>query len=61
MKGKNRIIGFALCLVMVFTSIAFTPDMLTASAKTKTELENDIAEYDKQIAATEALVNYLKF
>ena len=60
MKGKNRIIGFALCLVMVFTSIAFTPDMLTASAKTKTELENDIAEYDKQIAATEDKLEELK-
>ena len=60
MKGKNRIICLTLCLIMVFTSLVFTPDMLTASAKTKTELENDIAEFDKQIDAAEKKLEELK-
>ncbi len=60
MKGKNRIICLVLCLVMVLTSLVFTPDILTVSAKTKTELENDIAEYDKQIDEAEKKLEELK-
>ena len=60
MKGKNRIICLVLCLIMVFTSLVFTPDMLRASAATKAELEQDIAEYDKAIAASQKKLEELK-
>ena len=49
MKGKNRIACLMLCFIMVLTSFVFTPDILTASAKTKAELEAEIAGYDKEI------------
>ncbi len=60
MKAKNRIICLLLCLIMTLTSLVFTPDMLTASAKTKAELEDDIREYDKQIDAAQDKLADLK-
>ncbi len=60
MKGKNRIISLLLCLVLLATSLVITPDLFVAYAKTKNELENDIAEYDKQIDAAQDKLNDLK-
>ncbi|MBQ7294649.1 MAG: peptidoglycan DD-metalloendopeptidase family protein [Clostridia bacterium] len=60
MKAKNRILCLLLCFIMMLTSLILTPDVLTASAKTKTELEDDIREYDKQIDAAEDKLNELK-
>ncbi len=60
MKAKNRIICLLLCFVMLLTSWAFAPDIFTASAKSKSELEDDIREYDKQIDAAEDKLNELK-
>ncbi len=60
MKGKNKIICLIICFVMFFTSLVFSPDFITASAKSKNELEADIKEYDKQIDEAEEKLAELK-
>lgn len=60
MKIRNRIISLLLCFALMFTSLIFAPNIIMVSAKTKSELESDIKEYDKQIDAAEEKLNELK-
>lgn len=57
MEANKKIISLLLCFVMILTLLPLT---LGASAKTKSELEADVKEYDKQIAAAEDKLNELK-
>lgn len=59
MKSKKTLCVL-LCFVMMLCSLALNGEFTTASAKTKTELEQDIAEYDKQIAQAQDKLEDLK-
>lgn len=57
---NKKILCVLLCFTLVFTAIAFSAPNNTASAATKTELEDKIDEIDEKIAANKKKLNELK-
>ena len=57
---NKKILCVLLCFTLVFTALAFSVPSNTASAATKTELEDRIDEIDAEIAANKKKLNELK-